>query len=121
MSEEFDRLPPVPPILRLLGLAAVGGVIGFGVWQSVRAVRDHPAPRDFDVTNRILQATGEEPVGDGRVYEDRSNARSAARSYREACRWRGATYHYRVDSVPGGFAWRAWTTRTKGASLGRGR
>ncbi len=95
----------------LWGIAGAIAGLGFLVWHAARAEPEGTASsRDPELLEWLLTEAPGEQVSDERVYEDRASARAAARAYREACRWRGLTYHYRIEPVPDGFMWYGWTT-----------
>jgi hypothetical protein len=108
MEERPYPFHPPSPKLVFISLGALLLVIGVAVWRSMRAQPDQSvSARDPDVLERLIASPGETAT-DGEVYEDRAKARAAARAYREACRWRGYAYHYRIEETTEGFVWLAW-------------
>jgi hypothetical protein len=101
--------PPSPKVV-ILSLGALLLLIGLAVWRSTHAQPDRSIPtRDPDVLERLLATPGE-TASDDVIYEDDSKARAAARAYREACRWRGFSFHYRIEETLEGYGWFGWVT-----------
>ncbi len=108
MEEQPYPYHPPSPRLVLISLGALVLLIGFAVWRSMRGQPDRSvSTRDPDVLERLIASPGETAT-DGELYTDRTKAQAAARAYREACRWRGYSYHYRIEETPEGFVWFGW-------------
>jgi hypothetical protein len=108
-----DNPGSFPYAARNFGLlfVLVGGVVALGlaVWcAGLTQRRTSRHERDPELLETLLTSTSRDEVSDGIVYLDRASARRAARAYREPCRWRGFRFHYRVESVEGGYMWSAW-------------